>query len=106
MSRQRDLYFYEGEKPPPTSWEYQDEDGNLIPFAGTVVAKTSIDGAANADVPATNNADGTGTFDWPTGTSVFVLAGTIGGVMKIRIEVTDSPKVWSLPTMAIPIKKV
>lgn len=106
MSRQQDLYFWEGEKPPPTSWEYYDKDDNLVSFAGTVIAKTSIDGATNVDVPATNNADGTGTFDWPTGTSVFVLAGSIGGVMKIRLEVTDAPKVWSLPVFSVPIKKV
>lgn len=108
-TRHGDLYFYEGEKPPPTPWRYQDENGNLITTGlsgATIVAKTSIDGAANVDVTCTNTGDGTGTIVWPTGTSRFILAGTIDGTIKIRLEVSNAPEVWSLPMTSVPVRKL
>ena len=102
-------YFFEGEKPPATDMEYRDRAGDLIlTIAGAgLLAKTSIDGAANVDVPCTNNDDGTFTIDWPDATSVFIIAaGKTVSSMKIRVQVTQSLKIWSLPKFSIPIYKV
>ena len=102
-----DIYFWEGEKPQPTTIRYVDRNGKLITtIAGaTFVAKTKIDEATEVDVTCTDGGDGTLTIDWPTGTSVFILAGAIDGVMRIDIEVTQAPNVWFLPRFAIPVRK-
>jgi hypothetical protein len=107
MTRHADLYFWEGEKPPPTTVRYEDADGNLITsIAGaTFSAKTSIDGAAEVAVTCTDGGDGTLTIDWPTGTSTFVLAGTKDGTIRILVEVTQGANVWFLPMFAVPVKK-
>jgi hypothetical protein len=105
--RNEDLYYWEGEKPPPLTIRYEDDDGNLDDtIAGaTLTAKTKIDQANEVDVTMTNNDDGTATIDWPTGTSVFVLAGEKDGVMRVDIEVADSPLAWFLPRFSFPVKK-
>jgi len=105
--RTDDLYYWEGEKPPPLTVNYEDDNGVLITTisGATLSAKTSIDGATEVAVGATNNDDGTLTIDWPTGTSAFVLAGTADGIMMVDIEVTQAPLVWFLPRFSIPVKK-
>jgi len=105
--RNEDLYYWEGEKPPPLLIRYEDDNGELITTisGATLTAKTSIDGAAEVDVDMTNNDDGTATIDWPTGTSVFALAGDKNGIMRIDVEVADSPLEWFLPRFAVPVKK-
>jgi hypothetical protein len=105
--RHEHLYYWEGEKPPPLTVRYEDEDGDLITtIAGaTLTAKTSIDGAANNDVDMTNNNDGTMTIDWDNSTSDFVLAGDQDGTMVIDILVEDAPLSWYLPRFSIPVKK-
>jgi len=103
------LYYWHGEKPPPLPFEYVNEQGDLITSisGATLTAKTSIDGAAEADVDCTNDGDGTGTIDWPTGgdASAFALAdGVNEGVMRIDIEVDEGTgTVWYLPRFTLPI---
>ena len=105
--RNENLYYWEGEKPPPLTIRYEDDDGNLVTTisGATLSAKTSIDGATEVSVTMTNNDDGTATIDWPTGTSAFVLAGEKDGIMRIDVQVVDSPNEWFLPRFSIPIKK-
>lgn len=83
--------FYVGEKPPPTTCRYEDENGDLITSisGATITAKTSINGGSVVDVSCSNNDDGTFTIDWPAGASdsVFAEAGTMK--IKILIEQTD-----------------
>jgi hypothetical protein len=110
MSRAEDLYYYNGEKPPALTVEYRDDDGDLLTsIAGaTLSAKTSIDGASEVSVGATNNGDGTLTIDWPRdpSASVFVLAsGVETGIMRIDIEVDDGSGPWYLPRFSLPIKR-
>ena len=102
------IFYWEGEKPRPLTIRYVDENGDLdASIAGaTLVAKTKIDEAAEADVTMTNNGDGTATIDWPTGTSVFVVtSGRSESFMRIDIQVTESPKVWFMDRFQIPVKK-
>jgi hypothetical protein len=104
-----DLFYYEGEKPPPLPCRYEDDDGALITsIAGTTIAalvKCDKDATAEATVTCTNNDDGTFTIDWPTGTSAFALdSGEVEGSMKVDIRVTDSPRVWYMDRFSFPIK--
>lgn len=103
----KDLYYWEGEKPPPLTVRYEDDDGELITsIAGaTLTAKTAIDAAAEVNVSMTNNDDGTMTIDWPTGTSVFVLAADRDGIMRVDINIVDSPLDYFLTRFSLPVRK-
>lgn len=103
-----DIYYYEGEKPPELIVNYEDEDGVLdASIAGaSFVAKTSIDGAANVDVPVSDKGDGSVGVTWPTGTSRFILAGTTDGLIAVLIQVTQGSNVWHLPLWSCPVKKL
>lgn len=105
--RHSELYYWSGEKPPPLEIGYYDDDDNLITsISGAgLSAKTKIDSAAEVAITMTNNDDGTMTIDFPTGTSAFVLAADKDGVMRVDVEVTQSPLVWYLPRFSIPVKK-
>jgi hypothetical protein len=103
--RLNELYFWEGEKPPPTTIRYEDEDGTLIPISGaTMVAKAKIDNESETDITMTNNGDGTATIDWSLVTSDFILpAGRARSTMRIDIEVTDGSEVYFLPRFSVPV---
>ena len=106
MTRQEDLFYYHGEKPPPLTVRYEDKNGNLITtIAGAgLSAKTKIDEVAEVAVSMTNNDDGTMTIDWPTGTSVFIVpTPRERSNMRVDIEVTQGSLVWFLPRFAIPV---
>ena len=106
--RAEELFFYVGEKPAPTVCTYEDEEGDLIAdiSGATLVAKISIDGATEVEVPCTNNGDGSFTIDWPTGTSVFILdADRDSGTMTIDIEVSQSPLEYYLDRDTVKIKR-
>lgn len=105
--RTDDLYYYEGEKPPPLAINYVDRNGTLVTTIPSVTARalTSIDEAVEVAVAMTNNGDGSLTINWPTGTSVFVLTGEIDGVMRVDIEITQGSTVWFLPRFAVPVRK-
>ena len=98
------LHFVYGEKPAPTSCRYETKDGVLITdiSGATLVAITSLNGAAAVNVSCTNNDDGTFTIDWPTDTSTFSAT----GVIRIRIRVTDSPNVWYMDDFEVLIEAV
>lgn len=89
-------YFYVGEKPPATPVSYVDKNTVLIASLGgaTEVAKTSINGAADVDVPCTDGGDGSFTIDWPKGASASVF--TTAGTMRIRIWVIQGDYAYYL----------
>lgn len=96
--------YYVGEKPPPTTVRYEDENGDLISSisGATITAITSINGAANVIVSCSNNGDGTFTIDWPSGAddSVFTEAGT----MKIQFNIVHGDYDYYLkPAISIPV---
>lgn len=105
--RHDDLYYWEGEKPPPLTVRYEDKNNVLITTIPTAAlrAQTKIDAAAEKNINMTNNGDGSMTIDWNTTTSDFVLAGTRDGIMRIDIEVTQGATVWHLPRFSVPVKK-
>jgi hypothetical protein len=107
MSRSEELYYWEGEKPPPLVINYEDEDGDLITTitGAALVAKTKIDTEDEADVTMTNNDDGTMTIDWPTGTSAFTVPTGNRAAMRIDIQVTQGSNVWYIQRFTIPIRK-
>lgn len=103
-----DLFFYVGEKPPPTPWRYEDNDGNLDPsIAGaTITLLVNIDGDAGAEqsITCTNADDGTGTIVWPTGTSAMKLdTGIDRGTMRCDMHIVASPLDWFMDRFSLPI---
>ena len=105
--RNEDLYYWEGEKPPPLAVRWEDDNGVLITSisGATLVAKAKIASAAETSIDMTNNDDGTMTIDFDTSTSDFVLTGEKDGIMRVDIKVTDAPLEWYLPRFSIPVKK-
>ena len=106
--RNEDLYYYDGEKPPPLTIRYEDKNGNLIAtIAGaTFSAKTQIDEESEVAVACTDLGDGTLTIDWPTDTSVFIVpTPRERSNMRVDIEVTQGPTIWFLPRFTIPVIK-
>jgi hypothetical protein len=104
----QELFYFEGEKPKALTTRFIDDAGALdITFsAATLVAKFSIDGAAQPDVAMTNNANGTGTINWPTGTSPFVVAaGKTESTGSIDVQATQGANVWFPTSFTFPIVK-
>lgn len=108
-TRHADLYYYEGEKPPPTPVKYEDLNGSLIAsISGAALSgKVKIDEESEITIDMTNNDDGTMTLDWDTGTSQFIIPASNDGdaVMRIDIEVTQGAAVWFLPRWSVPVRK-
>ena len=108
MTRQADLYYWEGEKPPALNIRYEDNNGVLITTisGATLAAKCKIDAQSEFSETMTNNDDGTMTIDWNTTTSRFDLdTSTIDGIIRIDVEVTQGSNVWFLPRFSLPVKK-
>lgn len=99
------LYYYVGEKPPALPCEYKDEDGVLVstPLNGaTLTAKCSVDGGAEFDVDCTNDNDGNFTINFATGVDPSSFA--TEGMLRIDVEVDNSPQLWFLPRFSLPIR--
>lgn len=101
------LYYFVGETPPPLPWQYENRAGDLITSisGATITGKFWIDGTAKDDITCTNDDDGTGSIDWDTSTSDFVLAeGQERGIGKLRLKVDEGGGiVWYLGEGSFPI---
>jgi len=104
----QEIFYFEGEKPKALTIRFIDDAGALDTSfsAATLIAKFSIDGVAQADVAMTNNADGTGTVNWPTGTSPFTVAvGKAESTGSVDVQATQGANVWFPTSFTFPIVK-
>jgi hypothetical protein len=98
--------YYVGEKPKPMPVTFTKGGEVDASFpAATLVAKLSIDGAAETNIAMTNNGDGTATINWPTATSAFALADPdkTEGTGSVDVEATDGAYVWFPASFTFPI---
>jgi len=110
-----ELVYFEGEKPKPLKISFYDENKNLdTSLAGaTLVAKFSIDGVAQTDVPMTNNVgavQGKATIDWPTASNgPFAVKVEMPPKKEstgtIDIQATEGSNVWFPYSFTFPIRK-
>ncbi len=105
-----DLFFYEGERPKPTTVRLLDLDGALDTsiVGSTITAKTKIDGETEVSLGCVDGADGTFTITWPRSpsASVFIMpTGKDRSIMRIDFLSDDGNGDEWLGRISIPVLK-